>query len=504
MGDNNAVELGQGAHIILGMQSGLISAEELLTIRSRAPRGLLACGVVVDVILFAEQVPRRLKEGEPNEGERRLRSMCEEYTQKGLTAHPKKTFTCSDHAEIWGASVDGLSGTVRSSCKKLIPLIELTVRTARAQHATVELLEVLAGSWVAILQCRKRMVCLLDEIYMAQQGRPQNAIVHLSTALLDELWMLAILAPLAVTDLRAQSLDRVFLSDASESCKAAVFSRVSKVFAKELQRHALTRGAWSRLLSPWKLWCRDHGHLFAEEELPDGIPLVSHPLWLTLAQTLQYSLFHRRAVRRRRHINLLELESILEVEEKLAETHPDSRYLLASDSQVALAAILKGRSSSPHLKRLLQRGLATVLGAGLYGSFGYVPSLVNVSDDPTRQRPVRVPEEPMPEWLKAALEGRFECLDQWLTAQGYDPLRVAGLDFLQENCIDKEAVTAHVNRLKCVQKPERLRKFLERAQPVVQNSVKCLLGPVVLGAPGLYRIQLHRRPRIALLFVQVV
>ena len=339
------------------MQSGLISAEELLTIRSRAPRGLLASGVVVDVILFAEQVPRRLKEGEPNEGERRLRSMCEEYTQKGLTAHPKKTFTCSDHAEIWGASVDGLSGVVRSSCKKLIPLIELTVRTARAQHATVELLEVLAGSWVAILQCRKRMVCLLDEIYMAQQGRPKNAIVHLSTALLDELWMLAILAPLAVTDLRAQSLDRVFLSDASESCKAAVFSRVSKVFAKELQRHALTRGAWSRLLSPWKLWCRDHGHLFAEEELPDGIPLVSHPLWLTLAQTLQYSLFHRRAVRRRRHINLLELERILEVEEKLAETHPDSRYLLASDSQVALAAILKGRSSSPHLNRLLQRKL---------------------------------------------------------------------------------------------------------------------------------------------------
>ena len=95
---------------------------------------------------------------------------------------------------------------------------------------------------------------------------------------------------------------------------------------------------------------------------------------------------------------------------------------------------------------------------------------MNVSDDPTRQRPVRAPEEPMPEWLKAALEGRFECLDQWLTAQGYDPLRVAGLDFLQENCIDKEAVTAHVNRLKCVQKPERLRKFLETAQPVVQNS----------------------------------
>ena len=59
MGDNNAVELGQGAHVLLGMQSGLIAAEELLTIHSRAPRGRLACGIVIDDILFAEKVPRR-------------------------------------------------------------------------------------------------------------------------------------------------------------------------------------------------------------------------------------------------------------------------------------------------------------------------------------------------------------------------------------------------------------------------------------------------------------
>ena len=228
---------------------------------------------------------------------------------------------------------------MRSSCKKLVPLIELTLRTARIQHATVELLEILAGSWVAILQCRKRMMCLLDEIYVAQQGRPATAIVRLSPPLIDELWLLAVLSPLAVTDLRAGSLEQVFLSDASEEFKAAVSCKVSKVFAKELQRHALTRGAWSRLLSPWKVWCRNYGQLFVEEELPDGVPLVSHPLWLAVAQTLQYQLFLRRRVRRKRHINLLELESILEVEESLTSQRSDVRYLLGSDSQVALAAV---------------------------------------------------------------------------------------------------------------------------------------------------------------------
>ena len=190
MGDNNAVELGQGAHVLLGMQSGLIAAEELLTIHSRAPRGRLACGIVIDDILFAEKVPRSLDPGEPTEGKRRLLGMCEEYAQRGLAAHPQKTFSGSDHAEIWGASVDGLTGTVRSSCKKLVPLMELTLRTSRIQHATVELLEILAGSCVAILQCRKRMMCLLDEIYVAQQGRPATAIVRLSPSLIDELWLL--------------------------------------------------------------------------------------------------------------------------------------------------------------------------------------------------------------------------------------------------------------------------------------------------------------------------
>ena len=131
-----------------------------------------------------------------------------------------------------GASVDGLNGTVRFSCKKLVPLIELTLRTARIQHATVELLEILAGSWVAILQCRKRMMCLLDEIYVAQQGRPATAIVRLSPPLIDELWLLAVLSPLAVTDLRAGSLEQVFLSDASEEFKAAVSCKVSKVLQR--------------------------------------------------------------------------------------------------------------------------------------------------------------------------------------------------------------------------------------------------------------------------------
>eukprot|EP00438_Fugacium_kawagutii_P019953 Skav226916 [mRNA] locus=scaffold1147:36750:43108:+ [translate_table: standard] len=304
------------------------------------------------------------------------------------------------------------------------------------------------------------MMCLLDEIYVAQHGRPQEAIVKLSGELVDELWMLVCLAPLAVTDLRAGSMESVFLSDASEEMKASVNAPVPLVFARELQRHCISKGAWTRLLSPWKVWLKQHFDLDEESELPEGVPLVSHPLWLILAQVLRFGVHHRRRAGDRRHINVLELESLLEMEEKISRSHPDSRYLAGSDSQVAIAALLKGRSSSWALNRKLQGSLAHLLGDGLYGSYGYVPSLANVSDDPTRLCDVREPSREVPGWLEKAFSGDFAEMDRWLAERGYDPLSLAQLPFPPEIPEDKSVMLgSFLPELRAVQKPERLEVF---------------------------------------------
>ena len=135
--------------------------------------------------------------------------------------------------------------------------------------------------------------------------------------------------------MRAQSIDEIFLTDASEDAVAGVRAKVGKIFTTELQRHCLTRGAWSRLLSPWQLWLKRHGQLEAEQELPEGVPLVCHPLWVKLARTLPFLFHFLFPVKKRRHINLLELQGILEVEKKLSKTRGDLRYALGADSQVA-------------------------------------------------------------------------------------------------------------------------------------------------------------------------
>ena len=118
---------------------------------------------------------------------------------EGLTAHPAKTFRGESKASFWGIFANGESGLVRASPSRVIPLLEITARTALIGYASVALLETLAGSWVAVLQVRRRMLSLLDHIYTAQQLRERDDIVKLSAALVQELWLLVILGPLSVS-----------------------------------------------------------------------------------------------------------------------------------------------------------------------------------------------------------------------------------------------------------------------------------------------------------------
>lgn len=259
MGDSNAVELGQLCHVRIGLRSNIFSPSELLTIHGRAPRGPVAAGIIIDDVLFAEQMSHEdaadVGDGTRySEGARRLHGLCEEYLNKGLNPHPKKTFQDTVETDIWGAHLNGDSGIFRPSARRLVPLVHVTTQVAKMGVCSVAMMEVLCGAWMSILQFRRRVMCLLDLCYAVQVGREQEEILKLPAAAVAELWVLVALSPLAATDIRAQSLPDLFLSDASENAVAGVRARISMEFSREMQRHCLLRGAWSRLLSPWQVW----------------------------------------------------------------------------------------------------------------------------------------------------------------------------------------------------------------------------------------------------------
>lgn len=179
------MELGQLAHIQLGFLARAFSPLELLVVHGRAPRSAVAAGIVIhDVVL------PKVETGEL-ESVKLLNLLCEEYLQHGLLTNPKKTFRGEAVGEFWGCYADGVSGRVRANPKRLVPLIELSLGMARLGLASVALLETLAGSWIAILQSRRGMLCLVQFLYEAQRGRDQHDVVKFSNEAVQEKFLLA-------------------------------------------------------------------------------------------------------------------------------------------------------------------------------------------------------------------------------------------------------------------------------------------------------------------------
>jgi hypothetical protein len=247
------------------------------------------------------------------------------------------------------------------------------------------------------------------------QEHDYDEVFELSPELVSELFALVVLSPLFCTDLRAFVDEELSLADACGEWKAEVLTTLTEELAKELVRQKLSKSTWCKLLSPLRALLRVHGKLSPEDEVPEGEePLAAHPVWTAVARCLKFLAVGRRRVRRRAHINVSELEALLEAEERKAQKNPNARILIA-DSQVTLGSLVKGRASSAAFNARLRRALPVVLGYNVYTASQYIPSAENVADDPTRDRACRSPPEPTPlEWLTAAMEGSFDALDAML------------------------------------------------------------------------------------------
>ena len=246
MGDLNAVEIGQQSHVKLAISAG-VCLEDLLTLRGRLPRSGPYVGIVIDDFIVVECIPSDLPEPQDLLSSRIADRMVETYDAVGLLSHDKKRFRAERRAQFWGSSFDGVAGTLRMQLEKVIPIALITAQVARLGMANRKLLEVLCGSWVAILQCRRRAMCLIDSAFADIQSNDYHVNFHLAPATIDELWSLVILAPLFVADLRAEVCDELSLVDASGEWEAEVTTSLEPPLAAELYRQKLTKAAWSRL-----------------------------------------------------------------------------------------------------------------------------------------------------------------------------------------------------------------------------------------------------------------
>lgn len=173
-------------------------------------------GVVIDALIILERIAiAALRSREDDFVPPPAQVALDAYGSNGLEANLKKSFFNQECSRFWGVELDGKAGLLRSSSYRLWPLIAITMRVVLMGTASVKLLEVLAGSWIAILVIRRRMLCLMNIIFDPLAIAEDNRIIRLSPALKDELCSLAVLGPLASYDLRAEFRGYVGATDAS-------------------------------------------------------------------------------------------------------------------------------------------------------------------------------------------------------------------------------------------------------------------------------------------------
>ena len=495
-GDLDAVEFEQAAHVALLSRAGILRQEKIITMRGRFPRTPYMSGVIIDDHCSVELEPAAsvdaaghhtpLKDSSGS-SQARFDEAGRVYAEAGLHRHPGKAIRRASSATLWGGHLDGCSGWLSAPLPRVAALVHLSLYVVRSGYATAGLLYMLAGSWVSVLLFRRRLLALMDFIFLSYRGRQPSDILALSHALRTELLILCVVAPAARSDLRADACPWLSLVDASNWGIAHVRSPIPAVAARELQRHGVVRGLWTRLLDRSRAWLRIHGLLDDSEQLPEGDVHQQSGLWEQIVQFLPFTEVSRRAYRRRPHINVGEVWAALESEASDGRMASGSRTMTGTDSQVALGALSKGRSSSAELNSALQTGIPNLLGKNLYPGYFWTPSALNSADDPTRDLDVRPPSREPPEWWLMAIKGDFAALDHYFdsalpSGAAYTPF--VGMEPRLEECLLPDLPAA----------PASAPAAAEHAHHVPPTT-GARVPPLGSGLPPAARLLLDRLPR---------
>ena len=481
MGDSQAVELAQTAHLGILVQAGLLDEHNLVAMDLSIPRERFFGGVVIDdLILFEKLLNNDVDSSRVTKMSREvMEKALSEYQRVGLLPHPKKTFYENTQAEFWGCQFDGVRGTVQANLKRVIPVVAVTQRVVSMGVCSVGLLEALVGSWTAICLFRRRLLSIFSVVYAAADSgeRRRTDVLRLSLELKEELMLLLGLVPLAVTLLKIPNSSKLYCSDASDWGVGVTAAPLDPVLAREVHRHKLKKSVWAKLLSPVKALARRKGLLPADDELPDGQLLSSHPLWIELASALPFTEVCRERAREGLHINILELRGMLRAEREAARESFPQRFFSLADSQVALGVWTKGRSSSIALNQELQQSLSFHLGCGMFGNTGFIPTEVNTADDPTRGVEVRKPQKTLHPAIAGLEFGDDDGFDKWLEKYGADSYQCSGLPSLDELRGDSMKLRPS-NRKARFKKFEKLKKQRiresKRTLEKEQSQVGCL------------------------------
>jgi len=391
MGDINAVDFVQVAHLNMLHRAGVVDAETLVRYRGSFPRGPVGVGVVVDDLAIVARIPRgRWTACTSTRGpdDDLIEAALAAYEADGVPPKPEKTSLREPVATVWGASVDGSSGRVGAGLELDFRMQLLVQRILESGYATRDTWDAVVGLVSYVFLYRRELFCILEKVYGQGRHCEADEIFKFSQQARIELELVLALGPLASHSMRLPVSDRVWATDASQYKAAATFTDVPPGAGERLWTHRAKRRRGRHLLTTCEQISAQLGIEDSDDD-PDDKPPQKWTDDFAASRSWKPSFVYRTDPLE--HINLKEARAVRTLVRRLART-PGAlgrRHLNLLDSAVVLGGLTKGRSPSNPLNRILRSTVGDrVLGDIVLG-FGHVSTKWNPADDPTRGEDVR-------------------------------------------------------------------------------------------------------------------
>ena len=184
-------------------------------------------GLIIDDFFALAVQPGSFRSGTPSPSSALVDHAKAGYEREAVLGSDDKDVRDQRHFKVAGAEVDASERTVAEGMTlcgypvlKRLALAAASVRAAQCPALSEELVSTLCGSWVSCLLYRRCLMSALDRLFSlgraeAASSTPGSDLRHLSRATASELQLLAVLAPVAVSNLSASPSPQVFASDAS-------------------------------------------------------------------------------------------------------------------------------------------------------------------------------------------------------------------------------------------------------------------------------------------------
>ena len=275
-GDHGGVEYACDSHQGLLQSFNLLQPSTRIAANRPFRGSTMMDGLVIDDYFSVSAVPRDSPETSPDVEAFNTAQLA--YEKFSLLGSPTKDVVGESSAKVIGASINASELSRQEGIcllgapgQKRFTLSWISLQLCTMSFTTDVLHLCLVGGWVSCLGFRRPMMSLLNESFRLVDANTINPneprVIRLPRVVANELLLLALLCPLAATDLCARFAPCVFSTDASIEKGAICSAPVPVDFARILWRSSRSKGSYHRLMTPMEALSKNLG---IHEELPES------------------------------------------------------------------------------------------------------------------------------------------------------------------------------------------------------------------------------------------